>query len=179
MSKVFLIIDCGTTNLRVTLLDAQKLERMIFNMLSNAIKFTPPGGNIDAKLTRRDRKLYLSIRDSGSGVSEAVRSSLFSRYLREAGLEDSRERITAAATVMSRAVYAPMTAAQPQTLAIDYDKLGESVARANRAAGIGTAVLDVDGRRMSRQLEPGVMHAGQLRSRQSVSGRSSRMVTVR
>jgi len=110
---------------------------------------------------------------------KAHRAGLYTGGGFAAGLEDSRERITAAATVMSRAVYAPMTAAQPQTLAIDYDKLGESVARANRAAGIGTAVLDVDGRRMSRQLEPGVMHAGQLRSRQSVSGRSSRMVTVR
>lgn len=80
----------GLSECVYTRVDVQKLERMIFNMLSNAIKFTPPGGNIDAKLTRRDRKLYLSIRDSGSGVSEAVRSSLFSRYLREAGLEDSR-----------------------------------------------------------------------------------------
>jgi len=73
-----------------TLVDSQKLERMVFNILSNAIKFTPAGGTIDAKLTRRDRKLYLSICDSGSGISENVRSSLFSRYLREAGLEDGR-----------------------------------------------------------------------------------------
>ena len=73
-----------------TLLDAQKLERMVFNILSNAIKFTPAGGTIDAKLTRRGRKLYLSICDSGSGVSDSVRKNLFSRYLREPGLEDRR-----------------------------------------------------------------------------------------
>ena len=73
-----------------TLLDAQKLERMVFNILSNAIKFTPAGGTIDAKLTRHGRKLYLSICDSGSGLHDSVRNNLFSRYLREPGLEDRR-----------------------------------------------------------------------------------------
>lgn len=71
-------------------IDSQKLERMIFNIISNALKFTPSGGTVDAKLTRCDRKLYLSIEDSGSGISKAVQSTLFSRYQREAGLEDSR-----------------------------------------------------------------------------------------
>lgn len=70
-----------------TLVDEQKLERMIFNILSNAIKFTPAGGSIDAKLTHRGTKLYLSICDSGSGIDEKLRGTLFSRYLREPGLE--------------------------------------------------------------------------------------------
>lgn len=73
-----------------TLLDAQKLERMVFNILSNAIKFTPAGGSIHAKLTRREKKLYLSICDSGSGIDENLKGTLFSRYLRQPGLEDSR-----------------------------------------------------------------------------------------
>lgn len=73
-----------------TPVDVQKLERMVFNILSNAIKFTPSEGTIDAKLTRREKKLYLSVCDSGSGVAEQVKSSLFTRYLREAGLEDRR-----------------------------------------------------------------------------------------
>lgn len=73
-----------------TLLDAQKLERMVFNILSNAIKFTPAGGHIEAKLVHRGKKLYLSISDSGSGIEEAMKGNLFSRYLREPGLEDSR-----------------------------------------------------------------------------------------
>ena len=73
-----------------TLLDAQKLERMVFNILSNAMKFTPAGGRIDAKLTRRGAKLYLSICDSGSGIEESLKGTLFSRYLRAPGLEDSR-----------------------------------------------------------------------------------------
>lgn len=73
-----------------TLLDSQKLERMVFNILSNAIKFTPAGGTVDAVLIRRGGKLYLSIQDSGSGIDEAVKGTLFSRYLREPGLENGR-----------------------------------------------------------------------------------------
>ena len=73
-----------------TLLDAQKLERMIFNILSNAVKFTPSGGTIDAKLTHRGKKLYLSILDSGSGIADQLKGTVFSRYLRQPGMEDGR-----------------------------------------------------------------------------------------
>lgn len=73
-----------------TLTDAQKLERMVFNILSNAIKFTPAGGTINAKLTRRGTKMYLSVSDSGSGIAENLRGSIFSRYTREPGVEDGR-----------------------------------------------------------------------------------------
>ena len=73
-----------------TLLDAQKLERMIFNLISNAVKFSPAGSCIQAALTRRGNKLYLSVLDSGSGIDETLRGTLFSRYLRTPALEDSR-----------------------------------------------------------------------------------------
>lgn len=73
-----------------TLLDAQKLERMVLNILSNAIKFTPAGGTVTAQLTRRGAKMYLSVSDSGSGIEENLRSNIFSRYVRQPGLEDGR-----------------------------------------------------------------------------------------
>ena len=73
-----------------TLADAQKLERMVFNIISNAIKFTPKGGTVTAKLTRRSNRMYLMVHDSGSGVPENLQGSIFSRYAREPGLEDSR-----------------------------------------------------------------------------------------
>lgn len=73
-----------------TLVDAQKLERMVFNILSNSIKFTPAGGSVTAKLTRRGCRMYLSVCDSGCGIPENLRGSIFSRYTREPGLEDSR-----------------------------------------------------------------------------------------
>ena len=72
------------------LVDAEKLERAVLNIISNAIKFTPPEGTIDASLIRRCKKLYLTVQDSGDGVDEKVRSSIYSRYLRQPALEDGR-----------------------------------------------------------------------------------------
>lgn len=73
-----------------TLVNPELLERAVLNAVSNAIKFTPAGGTILAKLSRRGKKLHLSIQDSGTGIPEELRSTLFSRYTREPGLEDGR-----------------------------------------------------------------------------------------
>ncbi|MBQ7001918.1 MAG: HAMP domain-containing histidine kinase [Oscillospiraceae bacterium] len=72
------------------LADGQQIERAVLNILSNAIKFTPKGGTIDAALTRHGKMLRLSITDSGSGIAEGILRNVFCRYLRQPGIEDSR-----------------------------------------------------------------------------------------
>ena len=62
----------------------------MLNIISNSLKFMPQGGTIQAKLTRRGQKLYVSILDSGSGIQESTRADLFSRYTREPSVEDGR-----------------------------------------------------------------------------------------
>ena len=73
-----------------TLVDEEKLERAVYNILSNALKFTPRGGTIEATLIRRGTKLYLTVQDSGVGVDPKLRSSVHARYLRQPGVEDGR-----------------------------------------------------------------------------------------
>lgn len=72
------------------LVDREKLERGIYNLLSNALKFTPPGGTVQFRAVRRGKRLYLTVQDSGSGIAEGVRCQVFSRYRRSPGLEDGR-----------------------------------------------------------------------------------------
>lgn len=72
------------------LICAEQIERAVLNILSNAMKFTPRGGTIQATITRQGHFLRLSILDSGIGIDAQVRPNLFSRYLRQPGLEDSR-----------------------------------------------------------------------------------------
>lgn len=72
------------------LADREQLERAVLNILSNAVKFTPKGGQITASLTRRGRTLRLTVQDSGSGIAQEVMGNLFQRYLRHPGIEDSR-----------------------------------------------------------------------------------------
>ena len=72
------------------LVNGEQLERAVLNILSNAVKFTPKEGLIEAKLIRRNKKLYLSVRDNGSGIPENLRGSVYTRYLRQPTLEDGR-----------------------------------------------------------------------------------------
>ena len=75
-------IDC--------LVDEEKLERAVYNLISNAISFSSKGDTVDAQLIRRGKRLYLTVEDSGTGIPASLRGNLFSRYLRQPGLEDSR-----------------------------------------------------------------------------------------
>ena len=72
------------------LADRENLERAILNMVSNSIKFTPDGGVIRGTLTRRDNRLYLSVRDNGCGIPPELMGSVFTRFQRQCGLEDRR-----------------------------------------------------------------------------------------
>ena len=72
------------------LADREQLERAVLNILSNAIKFSPKGGIIQAELTRSGNLLSLRVQDSGDGVPDGILRSLFRRYLRQPGIEDSR-----------------------------------------------------------------------------------------
>lgn len=73
-----------------SLMDAEKLERAILNIISNALKFAPKGSTIEASLVKRKQKLYLTVQNNGTGIAQQVRSSMFTRYTREPGLEDGR-----------------------------------------------------------------------------------------
>lgn len=72
------------------LADQEKLERAVHNIISNAVKFSQKGGRVDAKLSRRNNMLYLTVQDSGSGISGEMRGNVHTRFRRQPGLEDSR-----------------------------------------------------------------------------------------
>lgn len=72
------------------LLDARQMERAVWNILSNSLKFKPEGCEIHAALTQRGQYLRLCVQDNGPGVKREILGSLFTRYRRETGLEDSR-----------------------------------------------------------------------------------------
>ncbi len=73
-----------------SLIDTQRIERAIYNMLSNSLKYTEHGGRITARLTRRQNTMYLTISDSGSGMRLNESVAPFDRFRREPGIEDIR-----------------------------------------------------------------------------------------
>lgn len=76
-----------------SLTDTERLERAVYNILSNAIKFSESGSTIDAALTRHGGKLHLTVCDNGCGIAENILGSVFSRHLRQPGIEESRHGI--------------------------------------------------------------------------------------
>lgn len=70
--------------------DQTRVERAVYNLLSNALRFTPRGGRIHLSLSETRRHVVIRVQDSGEGLSRAVRDTLFARYRREPGLEDER-----------------------------------------------------------------------------------------
>ena len=67
-----------------------QLERAVLNIVSNAMKFMSEGGTIHARLTQHGNMLQLTVQDSGSGIAENVLGTVFTRYQRQPGIEDSR-----------------------------------------------------------------------------------------
>ena len=70
------------------LMDTEKLERAVYNMLANAIKASPAGGTVQVDLHYKNHRLYFSVLDHGAGIPNGTMGSVFSRYHRDAGLED-------------------------------------------------------------------------------------------
>jgi PAS domain S-box-containing protein len=69
--------------------DATRLQQVIGNILSNAIKFTPAGKHVDLRLERVDHKLQISVRDEGEGIEPSFLPHVFER-LRQADASAKR-----------------------------------------------------------------------------------------
>ena len=62
--------------------DATRLQRLIANLLDNAIKFTPAGGHISCAVCRRGSAIELTVSDTGIGISTVALSHIFERFYR-------------------------------------------------------------------------------------------------
>jgi signal transduction histidine kinase len=70
-------------------IDEEKLERAVYNLISNAIKANGPQGTVALTLSKKGRTLYLSVQDNGCGIPTETLGSIFTRYQRQPGLESS------------------------------------------------------------------------------------------
>ena len=60
--------------------DGDKLEKILTNLISNALKFTPRGGHIDVSLDVADNQIKVSVADTGKGLPENQLENIFKRY---------------------------------------------------------------------------------------------------
>lgn len=60
--------------------DADRLQQVIGNLLSNSVKFTPGGGRIEIDLTKHGQHALIQVRDSGVGIDAEVLPRIFDRF---------------------------------------------------------------------------------------------------
>jgi two-component system phosphate regulon sensor histidine kinase PhoR len=68
--------------------DASQLDRVLINLISNAVKFTPKGGAICLTADRAGKVAVVSVRDTGIGIPEQDKKALFTRFFRASNAVD-------------------------------------------------------------------------------------------
>jgi signal transduction histidine kinase len=69
--------------------DPEKLQRMLFNLIQNAIRHTPPDGSVTVRVEQRPGAAEIAVADTGTGIAPAERERVFEPFYR-AGADASR-----------------------------------------------------------------------------------------
>jgi signal transduction histidine kinase len=69
----------------LTLGDAERLQQVVRNLLSNALKFTPRGGTVEIAVEARPSTVELTVRDTGKGIDPAFLPHVFDRFRQQDG----------------------------------------------------------------------------------------------
>jgi signal transduction histidine kinase len=64
----------------VVVADPLRLKQVILNLLTNAVKFTPSGGGIEASAARIADEIHVSVQDSGIGIAESEQARIFEAF---------------------------------------------------------------------------------------------------
>lgn len=68
--------------------DRQQIERVLLNLISNAVKYTPSGGSIHVDLTRVENSIQIKVIDTGYGIPAEELPFIFERFRRVEQLKD-------------------------------------------------------------------------------------------
>ncbi len=89
-SNVVLAVDPVPSSVRVRA-DADRLVQVLVNLVSNAVKFSPPGGRVTTRVVLAPGMAEFQVEDRGRGVPPALREAIFERY-RQVEASDSRNK---------------------------------------------------------------------------------------
>ncbi|MEM8525558.1 MAG: ATP-binding protein [Bacteroidota bacterium] len=72
--------------------DSNKLTQILYNLISNAIKFTPQYGSISVTAQRQEKQLMIAVQDNGIGISEADLEHIFDRFQQASNESTNKEK---------------------------------------------------------------------------------------
>jgi two-component system CheB/CheR fusion protein len=70
--------------------DAVRLEQIVWNLVSNALKFTPPSGRVTVRLARDDACARLEVSDTGRGLEQRLLEQVFDMFVQGDGAPTTR-----------------------------------------------------------------------------------------
>ncbi len=74
-------------NVGMVVADERRLKQAIYNLISNAIKFTPPGGRITVTATRGEDEVAVQVVDTGIGISPEDQPRVFEKFAQTSGAQ--------------------------------------------------------------------------------------------
>lgn len=80
MKNIQLIYDTDTEE-KIMAFDPDKVERILLNFLSNALKYTEPGGTITVTVKDKGESIQLSVKDNGIGIERENLDRIFERFV--------------------------------------------------------------------------------------------------
>jgi len=84
------LVSSVPDDLPPVLIDVEKVERVLANLLDNAIKYTPAGGRVSVTAAAQDSQVLVSISDVGPGIPPEDRERIFERFAQVRGNEPRR-----------------------------------------------------------------------------------------
>lgn len=78
--QLTLNIECDEQTSFVTALDAEKTERIVYNLIANAFKFTPTNGSIAVNLRRDNNNIIFCVCDTGCGIPKEHKQHIFDSF---------------------------------------------------------------------------------------------------
>ncbi len=88
--RLQLLADAAMENVHINI-DAQRLQQVLANFISNAVKFSPPQGQVEVVASLQDNQVKIAVVDHGPGVSAEFRARIFQKFS-QADSSDSRQR---------------------------------------------------------------------------------------
>ena len=82
--------------------DERKVRQVVFNLLSNALKFTPQGGRVDVSAELSDGVVEVSVVDTGSGIAPEDQELIFEEFQQARGDSITRQEGTGLGLPLSR-----------------------------------------------------------------------------
>ncbi|MCA1665633.1 MAG: HAMP domain-containing histidine kinase, partial [Myxococcales bacterium] len=111
--------------------DDEKIERVVTNLISNAIKFTPSGGSVQVDLIENVNGVEIAVRDTGIGIDDDLKKRLFGRF------EQGRPAVHAGArgSGIGLSIVKELTEAHGGEVSVENPRGGGSVFRVLLRAG--------------------------------------------